>query len=202
MKKKISILSVVILFMLVTGCSSSIEKKENASENSNKSTVNTKVNVTTNESSDLTNKESVSTNSNSSGISEPVLDSFFGEWNTTKRLIIPSVYSEEELKERDMVGHKVIIKSDYFSDANSQFKKPYYKVSNITDNEFVGENIGTFANSSLGQLNIRNKSTITKLDVYSNESLEFLIETFYLEDENTIITNSNFIAFFELKRIK
>lgn len=188
--------------LLVLGASSLVTEKRNVHESSNQPIITIPANSTINKSNSLGDKESDGMNSNTNSISESELDSFIGEWNTTKRLVIPIVYSEEELKERDMVGHKIIIKADLFSDEDTQYKKPYYKVSTITDNEFVGENIGTFANSSLGELKIRNNSNIKKLDVYSDQSSEFLVETFYLEDENTLITNSNFIAFFELERIK
>ncbi|MGE5474542.1 MAG: hypothetical protein ACM3UU_10010 [Ignavibacteriales bacterium] len=173
MRKHLFTISLLILIILVTSCTKDIERDDEVRKDAVRQTINTQA-----------------------------LAHFFGEWNTTRCLIIPKVYSKKELKERDMVGHKVIIKTDLFCDASLLYKKPYYIVSDITENKFVGENIGTYPNRSLGRLNIRNKSTIKKLDVYSDKSLDFLIETFYLEDENTLITNSNYNAFYELKRIR
>lgn len=182
MKKYINIITTLILLILVTGCSNSIEKNEKGGDYS-------------------TNKPSVSTNNDESSTPVPSLSYFLGEWNTTKRLIIPRVYSEKELQRYDMVGHKVIIKPDLFSDEKSHIN-PYYKVSEITSDEFIGENTSDFIYGDLIKLNIYKKSNITKLDVFSDRSSKFLIETFYLEDENTLITNSNYDAIFELKRIK
>jgi len=193
MKKYISIISILLLLAIISGCNNNLGEKAHKGRSAEK--VATDKQVTTN-----TNKDSIDTNASKD--SELLIDPFIGEWHTTKRLIIPNVYSEEELKENDMVGHKVIIKQDFFSEGNIRYLKPYYKMTVISDNEFVGENIGTFSNSKLGKLKIRKNSQITKLDVYSNKSMDMdsLIETFYLEDKNTLITNSDFIAFFELKR--
>lgn len=189
MKKNVNIvitLILLILSILITGCTYNAGKNEKVGGNSNRPT----------------NKTTDSTNTNENNAPLLDLSSFLGEWDTTKRLVIPRVYSEKELKENDMVGHKVIIKPDFFSDGSSQYEDPYYKVSEITIEEFEGENISSFSDGDLINLNIHKKSNITKLDVFSEKNSEFLIETFYLEDENTLITNSNYIAIFELKRIK
>ncbi|MDP4176811.1 MAG: hypothetical protein Q8900_00535 [Bacillota bacterium] len=116
-------------------------------------------------------------------------------------MLIPRAYSDEDLKEADMLGEKIIIKSDLFSFSSYEYKNPYYKVSEITNGQFVKDN-NNFICSQLMQLNICKTSTIKKLDVYQDKSLGFLVETFYFEDDSTIITNDNYYAFFELKKIK
>jgi len=136
---------------------------------------------------------------------DPALQPFLGEWTVTQRLLIPRAYSERELEERNMVGKKVIIEEHYFYDVLSN-QNPIYKVTEISGSEFLNDLLSSFAGGGIENLEIlKNNRTIKKLDVYRDDKMNpvtSLIETLYFYDHDTLVVNDNYIAIYELKRIK
>ncbi|MHB9096028.1 MAG: hypothetical protein ACYC21_15285 [Eubacteriales bacterium] len=179
-KNYIIIIMASILLIFITGCSLNNNKK--VTKSSYKPTIKTDLDGGSAQSSDLS--------------------LFFGEWNGVKRLITPRDYSEKELKESNIVGQKTIIKSDLFSDAGYLHRNPYYKISKITRQDFEKENIGSFIYGDLVKLKVHENPSIVKLDVYENKSQDVKLSTFYFQDKSTLVTISNYIAMYELKRIK
>ncbi|MDH7578614.1 MAG: hypothetical protein QHH75_12560 [Bacillota bacterium] len=135
---------------------------------------------------------------NSSDISETTEEMFYGQWVIKEHIECGrvSTYTQEDIER--LVGKRIAYSVDSACFDNKLCKKPYYKKSIISDNEFFESFYASF-----DRLGINEKSAII-VDVYIDSDCNNLWDstgsTFLIKDQNTLVLFDDG-EFFKLVRV-
>ena len=109
--------------------------------------------------------------------------SFYGEWEVKRILAYAQIFAEEEAK--GLIGIKLTYGADVARSANSELKKPFYKQTKVSKNDFESGNRVSF--KSLGIEGNSIIEVIVHKDSINEYDWEEIGSYFYINDNNTLI---------------
>lgn len=204
-KNKLFILMISIIMLTLALVSCSKNTKEDTSSNEIKEEVNTE--TIKNENASYSNKEDTNSdlNKDPEKPSSPITNtdnantsskSYFGTWFVSKKIATTPVYAMSEDKIKSYIGKELYLTEKKVSFDKENLVNPTFEETALSDNDFNSEN-----KVSLKTIGISSPS-VKKVDVIQNANsnwTSFFGNTFYIKDDNTLITLWDGI-FFELNR--
>lgn len=204
-KNKLFILMISIIMLTLALVSCSKYTKGDTSSNEIKEEVNTE--TIKNENTSDPNKEETTSNPNKAPEkpSSPITNtddtstsskSYFGTWVVSKKIATTPVYAMSEDKIKFYIGKELYLTEKKVSFDKENLVNPTFEETTLSDNDFNSEN-----KVSLKTIGISSPS-VKRVDVIQNVNsnwASFFGNTFYVKDDNTLITLWDGI-FFELNR--